>query len=545
VQLLDGELMVSPSDLTRFVACRHLTALDLRVAHGELAAPAPPSTDGPPTGLAAALAARGHEHELRYLQKLRGAGLQVVEIELGPNPGTAQLRAAEQATVAAMSAGADVIYQAVLLDPGPAAGGDPSMAGPWRGQADFLIRRSGSRLDARSGRWAWWYDVADCKLGRRVSPDALVQTAGYATRLGLLQGVPPELLVVVTGDGQEHEFPYRQWAAHAQLLRGQLRAFVDDPPTTRPEPVSHCGRCRWRTRCREQWQEEDHLSQVAALHAVQAQALRAAGIDTLAALAGADPGQLQEVLGVESAERLVHQARLQLSERRTGRPAHRVLPAVPGRGLALLPRPSPGDVFFDMEGDPFVGERGLEYLFGVVQGGVYTGYWATDPAREQGAFEQLVDRLVAVCAADPQAHVYHYAPYEPTRMTALARHHRTRVAEVDELIALGRLVDLYVVVRQGIQIGKSSYSLKQLEDHYWGHGRGNAAVTDAMGSVEAFERWRREGDDELLEGIRAYNEEDCRSTEALRDWLEGLRREAGGEACFGRPEPAEPSRRAG
>ena len=32
--------------------------------------------------------------------------------------------------------------------------------------------------------------------------------------------------------------------------------------------------------------------------------------------------------------------------------------------LARLPEPSPGDVFFDFEGDAFIGERGREYLSG-------------------------------------------------------------------------------------------------------------------------------------------------------------------------------------
>jgi len=30
-----------------------------------------------------------------------------------------------------------------------------------------------------------------------------------------------------------------------------------------------------------------------------------------------------------------------------------------------LPEPSVGDVFVDLEGDPFVGEKGLQYLFGL------------------------------------------------------------------------------------------------------------------------------------------------------------------------------------
>ena len=41
-----------------------------------------------------------------------------------------------------------------------------------------------------------------------------------------------------------------------------------------------------------------------------------------------------------------------------------LLPVEPGFGLTRLPEPSDGDIFLDLEGDPFVGEHGLEYLFG-------------------------------------------------------------------------------------------------------------------------------------------------------------------------------------
>lgn len=38
-----------------------------------------------------------------------------------------------------------------------------------------------------------------------------------------------------------------------------------------------------------------------------------------------------------------------------------------------------------------------------------------------------------------------------------------------------------------------------------------------------YERWRRLGDQALLDEISAYNELDCRSTRLCRDWLLGLR----------------------
>jgi len=68
-------------------------------------------------------------------------------------------------------------------------------------------------------------------------------------------------------------------------------------------------------------------------------------------------------------ETLRAQARLQLEQYRDGAIRHELIPlsaAGEGRGLASLPLPSPGDVFLDLEADIFVGEGGLEYLFGLL-----------------------------------------------------------------------------------------------------------------------------------------------------------------------------------
>jgi uncharacterized protein len=48
---------------------------------------------------------------------------------------------------------------------------------------------------------------------------------------------------------------------------------------------------------------------------------------------------------------------------------HELLPIEPGQGLARLPAPSRGDLFLDLEGDPFAREGGREYLFGLVTAG--------------------------------------------------------------------------------------------------------------------------------------------------------------------------------
>ena len=48
--------------------------------------------------------------------------------------------------------------------------------------------------------------------------------------------------------------------------------------------------------------------------------------------------------------------------------------------------------------------------------------------------------------------------------------HGTREAEIDDLLRQRKLVDLYKVVREGIQVSEPSYSLKNIE-HFYGAPR--------------------------------------------------------------------------
>jgi hypothetical protein len=57
---------------------------------------------------------------------------------------------------------------------------------------------------------------------------------------------------------------------------------------------------------------------------------------------------------------------IQVQGRLTGEVIYEALPVISGYGLTCLPAPSSGDIFFDLEGDPYVGEGGLEFLFGSV-----------------------------------------------------------------------------------------------------------------------------------------------------------------------------------
>src|SRR5207248_7946174 len=122
----------------------------------------------------------------------------------------------------------------------------------------------------------------------------------------------------------------------------------------------------------------------------QIRRLRQSGIATTQALSSST--EPVEGIGETALERIRSQARLQVQAATTGERAYSLVdePA-PGVGLAALPAPSRGDLFFDIEGDPYVLDGGLEYLFGVAGPDGYRAWWAHDRAAEKVAFEEFVD----------------------------------------------------------------------------------------------------------------------------------------------------------
>ncbi|MDP9483761.1 MAG: TM0106 family RecB-like putative nuclease, partial [Chloroflexota bacterium] len=428
-----------------------------------------------------------------------------------------------------MRAGRDVIYQATFFD------------GHWRGHADFLLR-----VETPSDLGAWSYEIADTKLTRRVKAAAILQMCVYADRLGQLQGVAPREIVVVTGDGAEHRERLADYTAffRSAKARFEARVFGDEPAVeTYPDPVEHCRVCAWYPDCADRRRADDHLSLVAGMTRSATQRLVAAELPTLAALGDAPAELAIRDINPGTFTRLHDQARIQLEGRRTGSLRYELLPLSeePNRGLAALPEPSPLDVFFDVEADPWAVEGGIEYLFGWVEevagDGVFHELWAHDPAEEKAMFEAFIDLVIERLERDPAMHVYHYAPYEPTALKRLMSRYATREEQVDRILRGNVLVDLYGIVRQSLQASVESYSIKKIEKFYMPQREG--VVTSAGFSVVEYERWLKTGDPTILAAIASYNRDDCRSNWLLRSWLERLRREAEAEfgLVLGRPLP--------
>ena len=275
--------------------------------------------------------------------------------------------------------------------------------------------------------------------------------------------------------------------------------------------------CKWYGDfCWRTWREDDALPLVAGISRAQRQVLTTHGVNSRGALASLErPLELDLRRGQsESMWRVREQARLQVASP-PGKPLYELLDPerdsneklVADRGLSVLPNPNSGDLFFDIEGDPFAFWEGIEYLFGVwetPQGASiweqdsYTGIWAYDEEakaftreQEKRAFEQVMDLFTNRLEQFPDMHIYHYGLYEPSHLKALVARHATREEQLDQLLTGRVFVDLYRAVKQGIRVGAESYSIKKLEPLY-AYQR-EIELRDANSSIVEFELAARGG----------------------------------------------------
>ncbi|HEY6270333.1 MAG TPA: TM0106 family RecB-like putative nuclease [Candidatus Acidoferrum sp.] len=510
MKIVGRQIRLSASDLSSHLACRHLTTLDLQVAQGERTAPDWAAPD------LKVIQELGLRHETAYLAYLAAQGLTVEN--LGHIKHHEEQRLIDE-TLALMERGAEVIAQGALSD------------GEWFGRPDVL-----RRVEKPSDRWKWSYEVADTKLARETKATTILQLSLYSDLLKQIQGTLPGFLwVVPPGEGYAGEkYPALEYAAYYRHVRKRLLKAVgeDTEKKTYPEPVEHCNVCRWFRECDQRRRADDHLSLVAGIRRQQRDQFEAWNAETMAKLARLPiPLKERPKHGSKAGyERVREQARVQVAGRTEKKLKHEpLLPPVEGMGFCRLPEPSVGDMFVDLEGDPFVGESGMQYLFGFavldVPGELkYEKRWALNREEEKRRFEWLVDEIMRRREANPKMHVYHFGAYEPGALKRLMGMYATREDEIDRLLRAGVMVDLHQAYKQGVRASVEEYSLKKVEGFY-GFERKTPleASRVAMRYVEhrlELGRLEEELPDEIRETMEGYNAEDCVSTAKLRDWLE-------------------------
>lgn len=530
MQLIDDVVVYSPSDITSYVTCQwaYVRRLESKLGKGNVIPP-----DNDPMMIYAAKNGNRHErYILSELQKQHGIDqVFIVDADtLDPLLSRkARLSALEEMTLSALEKRYPVVFQGAFFD------------GKYTGFSDFLVLNTIGDVEA--------YEVLDTKLALSDKKHVYdMQLASYVRHLKRL-GIPVHKQArLIHGDLTESVFDTSVVDARLQLHLDLLDTVEAERRST-PEVTDWlsteyavCGSC---ASCQEQIDADPmDLLRVAGLGPAKRSVLIERGVTTMKELSQLTRSDVDGIT-VNTVSGLKEQAARQVSAHETDTAQLNVSNENPIRNL---PEFADGDLYFDFETDPIFyvegsNSLGIAYLFGIYAEGVgfpptfvkhdpdFYYLWADNRLEEEVIFTDFMNFLVRHFDAHPNAHIFHYSPFEVTTLKQLSVKYKAFENEISELIDGEYFVDLKKTAAAAITHGLPGYSIKQLEPLYMGDelrtGTKNATASitrydDYHQGLLGVESKTNESPADIKNDVLQYNRYDCYSMLRLRQWLESL-----------------------
>ncbi len=415
-----------------------------------------------------------------------------------PNYARGDWLSGARATLALMQQGAELIYQGVLLAEGPE--GFSLVSSP-----DLLVKEAGASCFGD-----WLYVPLDIKLGKRPKLDYQLVAAYHAWLLSLVQGVWPDTALLVLRDKGEYTVNLSQRVPQVEELAIACIQMLKEKQEPEVFISRHpCSLCHWHSSCHAIAKSQQHISLLPGVTSNRYALLRSLNLTTTEAIAAADPAELEiyPEFADTVALQLVLQARAFLENRAI---------ATPG-ALELRPSDlpvSPVELYFDIEAEP---ELNLDYLHGVLVVDRRTNtekfypFLAEKPEDEKLAWEQFLQLVWKY----PIAPIFHFCEYEVQTVKRLAKRYQTPSHRWKPV--LKRFADVHALVTRSAVMPVESYALKAIAR--WMGFEWRDLKADGAQCVIWYDRWLASGDRAFLDIILRYNEDDCRATYLVKDWL--------------------------
>ena len=499
MKIKKGKFFISPSDLNNFVACKYTALNEIKYHNKEIKKNEDKANDK-------LWKEMGIEHEKKHFKILKDKYKKSISIksDLDENDRFNE-------TVRAIQKGYDLIYHAYLVDEN------------FRGEADFLIK-----CDTPSELGDYSYEVYDTKITRNLKPRHVTQITAYSDMLGKIQKLMPQKMYLIDGSDELHSFKTIEYIELFNHGKKEFVKFLSNTVKEKlyPEKCSYCNLCNWKDECDQIWEKDNYVNLVAGSNKSQIEKLKKNKVRTVEQLAKTKLIATDLKINTESFEKIKSQAELQEEKRLTGEDKIIFLDPDYGKGFYKLPKPDDGDVFFDIEGFPRM-DRPFEYLHGLYykdKGKLkFKDLWAKnyDKKSEKNIFIELINFFEKRFEEYPNAHIYHYAPYEKRAVRELATVYSSEFSKGDivndNLLRKEKYVDLFAIAKQSIRTSERDMSLKSIEKFY--DFKRKADIVKADDSVSKYDNWITTKNEKYKQDIIDYNEEDCVSTYHLREFL--------------------------
>ncbi|MBO3459144.1 TM0106 family RecB-like putative nuclease [Aetokthonos hydrillicola Thurmond2011] len=400
---------------------------------------------------------------------------------------------------------------------------------------DLLLKQPG-----QSCFGDWVYVPVSIELGKRPKQEYQVVSAFHAHVLGIVQEAELKTSWLILR-GREAGYPVDllKWTPQMHTILDECIQTLETEEA--PELFisrQKCSLCPWYSDCYTIARSQKHLSLLPGVTPIRYTQLQALNIITVESLANTSPYELEDLPGFDSevALKLVLQAQ-SVSENRplllsdafvksnenTNNISYNqhidssnllILPDNKSSLLESTTLTAPIELYFDIEAQP---DLDLDYLLGVLvvdrQANTQQFYsmLAERPEDEQSIWEQFLDLVWLY----PEAPIYHFCVYEFDTVKRLAKLYRTPHSSVEPV--LSRFVDVYEQLTQSVALPVESYALKAIA-RWLGFEWRDSQASGAK-CIYWYDQWLKTGDRSLLDIIQRYNEDDCRATCSVKNWL--------------------------
>jgi predicted RecB family nuclease len=367
----------------------------------------------------------------------------------------------------------------------------------------LLIKQSGASIFGN-----WEYMPINIKLGRKPKPEYKLIAAFHAQILAIIQERIPERSQLILKEHNSHQINLAHGLGKMQETVAECLIMLVEQ--NEPEVFisrQRCSLCSWYGYCHQVAQSTEHLSLIPGITPKRYEYLQALDINTVQSLVNVSVTRLEEILGYETAHQLKQQIAAIKSDRPIVRSNFDLVNTQPIPSSAI-------ELYFDIEAEP---ERQTDYLLGVLlvdrsnNTEQFHAFLAENLEDEGKIWQEFLDFI----SLYPDALIFHYSEYEADTIKRLAKLYGTPREQKNEI--LFRLVDLHFWVMKSVIFPVESYSLKALANwigFYWRETTGSGDQ-----SVCWYDQWLITQDRALLDLILSYNEDDCRATRCLKDWL--------------------------
>jgi uncharacterized protein len=421
------------------------------------------------------------------------------------------------------------------------------------GYADLLVRddfepglaSDGTLTLLPSGKDFTGYTVWDIKHNANVKPEHLFQVGGYIECLEAIRSLSSHSksgIITRSREAVGHEsselISIFQEASEAMF--DSLRKISPKEFRLNPEFVYECQTssvcdkvyCEYPSLCEQERYNRDDIGQLYSLNHTHRPKLEAAGFDTVASIANADPKDAEGVIPKEQFLKYQPWAKIIVSSKLLGEPQMASL-VDPSEFRDLLPPKNEGDLFVDYEWYQPTGEpTELVYMLSATDWDEkFYPFVAKSREEELKAFQDFVSFLLERIDKYPAANIYHFHNPETKKLIELSERYGVLEDEVAKIIE--RMFDIKKEVVNGRMVTSfGKLGIKQLGKFYLSNHGSNSwpdtddSVEDGLDSMKFFYDYlaaKSKGDesaaDSIMKSILEYNKADCTATSRLYTWL--------------------------